>query len=93
MELNEPSRAPSLKGEGGSLRSPLPASRPPSWRSRVAGHFRSWSYVYVLLAIALYSQPFLRGQFRDIFHRHVLDDRPILESAEWWTEWSDVGST
>ncbi|KAI3323001.1 alpha/beta-hydrolase [Xylariaceae sp. AK1471] len=90
MERTDLDQTPRFKGEEDSVVSPLVPSRARSWRSRIADHFRGWSYIYVLLAIALCSQHLIRIQLREKFRGPNLDDRPISESAEFWTEWLDI---
>ncbi|KAI1753457.1 Alpha/Beta hydrolase protein [Xylaria castorea] len=88
MGKTEPGRDPRLKEGEESLSHPLTSSVARPWWLRVAGHLRNWRYIYVLIVLALYSNPVLRAQFRP--HSHIPNDGPTSESTELWTEWEDI---
>ncbi|KAI1155728.1 alpha/beta-hydrolase [Nemania diffusa] len=60
------------------------------WWQKVGLHLRNWRYIYILIGLVLYSNSILRAQFRSHSHDHVLNDGPISENSELWTEWQDI---
>ncbi|KAI0201261.1 Alpha/Beta hydrolase protein [Astrocystis sublimbata] len=67
----------------------LAQSNERSWLSRAGRHLRRWCFIYILIALALYSNTILRGQLRSLL-RAANDDRPTEESSEHWTDWEDI---
>ncbi|GAP89140.2 putative alpha beta-hydrolase [Rosellinia necatrix] len=51
---------------------------------------KDWRYIYVLIVLALYSNPIIRAQFRRDSRDHTVNDGSIPGSAGLWTEWPQI---
>ncbi|KAI0120109.1 Alpha/Beta hydrolase protein [Nemania sp. FL0031] len=90
MEKIALGQAPHLRGVERSHESSLPSSGAQSRWARVGQHFSNWKYIYILIAVALYSRPILQTQFRGDSHDNVSSDSPDQKGTELWTEWEDI---
>lgn len=92
MDKVEAGRAPGSDREECLLVDPLRSSDARSRWPRVRGHFGNWRFIYVLIVLVIYSNIVFRAQFRGNFHDRVLNEGPVPDDTEPWTEWQDVRS-
>ncbi|KAK5630776.1 hypothetical protein RRF57_006491 [Xylaria bambusicola] len=92
MEQIEPKQAPCCaKGEGVFFAKPQKSPDAQSRQPTIWGHLQKWKYIYVLIVVALTCSAKLQSRFREHFNSHnALNEDPISESTELWTEWLDI---
>ncbi|KAI1175495.1 Alpha/Beta hydrolase protein [Nemania sp. FL0916] len=68
---------------------PPPPEAQSRWK-RVEKPLTNWRYLVVLIVLVIYARPILRSQYGGNSQDRILNDGPMSEKTELWTEWLDI---